>query len=45
MHFQTKEGTNQLFKLPKERARLGQDVQQIRAIKYEDGEVLMEEEK
>ena len=42
---ETKEGTNKLFKLAKQRDRQGQDVQQIRVIKNEDGEVLMEEEK
>jgi len=42
---ETKEGTNELFKLAKKRDRHGQNVQQIRVMKNEDGEVLMEEGK
>ena len=42
---ETKEGTNELFKLAKKRDRHGQNVQQIRVMKNVDGEVLMEEGK
>ena len=42
---ETKEGENELFKIPKQRNKQSKDVQQVRVIKSKTGEILMEEEK
>ena len=42
---ETKEGENELFKIAKQRNRQSKDVQQVRVIKSNTGEILMEEEK
>ena len=42
---ETKDGANELFRIAKQRDRESQDVQHVRVIKNENGEVLMEEEK
>ena len=42
---ETKEGKNEVFKIAKQRNRQSKDVRQVRVIKSETGEILMEEEK
>ena len=42
---ETKDGENELFKIAKQRNRQSKDVQQVRVIKSNTGEILMEEEK
>ena len=42
---ETKEGENELSKIAKQRNRQSKDVQQVRVIKSNTGEILMEEEK
>ena len=42
---ETKDGSNELFRIAKQRDRESQDVQHVRVIKSENEEVLMEEEK
>ena len=42
---ETNEGVNELFKIAKQRDRQSKDVQQVRVIKSDSGEVMMEEEK
>ena len=42
---ETKEGLNELFRIPKQRNKNGQDVQQLKVVKSEYGEVLVEDHK
>ena len=40
---ETKEGVNEVFQIAKQRSKNGQDVQQVKVVKSECGEVLVEE--
>ena len=40
---ETKEGVNEVFQIAKQRNKNGQDVQQVKVVKSECGEVLVEE--
>ena len=42
-HLETKEGVNEVFQIAKQRNKNGQDVQQVKVVKSECGEVLVEE--
>ena len=44
-HLETKEGVNEVFRIAKQRNKNGQDVQQVRVVKSECGEVLVEEQR